>query len=106
VLSVTKIQRQLDELNLSGLNAVLADLYLVEPDLAGLPPGEDVEEAAERSAVGSPQSVEGNYGPGRRAGLGERLGGRGGEPLRAQFATVTVDPNAAPAVISQVVCDG
>ena len=49
-------QRQLDEPDLSGLDPVRADLRLAEPDLAGFPPGEHIEEAAERSAVRSPQT--------------------------------------------------
>lgn len=69
-------QRQLDEPELGGLDPIWADLRLAEPDLAGFPPGEHIEETAERSTVRSPQAVEGLHRPVRRAGLGESLGSR------------------------------
>jgi hypothetical protein len=66
-------QRQLDEPELSGLDPVWSDLRR-ESDLAGFPPGEDVEEAAERSAVpGTPvPGAPGRGGPmsAGTAGLG------------------------------------
>ena len=99
-------QCQLDEPDLGGPDTVLAGFYLVESDLAGFAPSEDVEEAAERSAIGRPQPVEDFRGPGRCAGLGECLDSPSWEPLRAPFAEVTVDPDAVPAVVLQVVRDG
>jgi hypothetical protein len=54
-------QRQLDEPELSGLDPVRADLRLIEPDLAGFPPGEHVEETAERSAVRGPQAYRSRH---------------------------------------------
>jgi len=51
-------QRQLDEPELSGLDSIRADLRLIEFDLAWFPPGEYIEEAAERSAVRGSQSFE------------------------------------------------
>jgi hypothetical protein len=103
--AVMHTQCQLDEPYLGGFHTILAGFYLVESDLAWLAPGEDVEEASERSAIGRPQSVEDFHGPGRCAGLGERLDSRNWEPLGAQFAAVTVDPDAVPAVVSQVIRD-
>ena len=73
--------------------------------LAGFPPGEHIEEAAERSAVRGPQAVEGLHGPPRCAGLGECLGSRSREPLGSQLAAESIHPDALPAIGSHVIHD-
>jgi hypothetical protein len=85
-------QRQLDEPDLCGLDPVWTDLRLIEPDLAGFPPGEHIEEAAEGSAVRGPQAVDYLHGPHRCAGLGECRNSRCREPLGSQLAAEGIHP--------------
>src|SRR5258708_37074526 len=66
VQTVMKVQRPLDEPKLTIPDVISADLYLVESDFAGFPPGEHVEEAVELSAVGGSQAVESVNDPHRR----------------------------------------
>jgi len=104
---VPKVQRQLDEPALIGANGIFADFDFVEPDLARFPPGEHVEEAAELSAIRGSQIVEDLSGPGWCARLGDRLDRWGREPFGPQLAgAVGIHPDAAPAVVSQVIHHG
>lgn len=65
-----KTQCPLDELALAIRDLISRDdFHLVEPNRAGFPPGEYVEEAVERSAVFGAQAVEDPDGPLRGSGL-------------------------------------
>jgi len=83
-------------LELCWLDPVRPDLDLEKGGPAGLPPGEHVEEAAQRPAVRGTQAVEDLHGPHGRADLGEPPGSRGGEPLRAQLAAEGIGPRPRP----------
>jgi len=95
LLSAMEAQRQLGEPELGGLDPIRAGLRLGESDPAGFPPGEDIEEAAERSAVRSPQAVEDLNRPERRAGLGEGLDSRCRGPYGPQFPAVAARRSAS-----------
>jgi len=69
LLQAMETQRHPHEPELRGLDPVRADLRLIESDLAWFPPGEHIEETAERSAVRSPQTLERLDRPGRRPAL-------------------------------------
>src|ERR1035441_2308399 len=72
LLQAVKTQCPLDELALAIRDLISGDdFHLVEPNLAGFPPGEYVEEAVERSAVFGAQAVEDPNSPLRGSGLGD-----------------------------------
>ena len=51
VFNAVEAQRLFDEHALSGPDSVFTDFRLIESDLAGFPPGKQVEEATEPAAV-------------------------------------------------------
>ena len=104
-VQAVEAQCSLHEGELSQLDPVRPDLGLEEASPAGLPPGEHVEEPAQRPAIRGPQPVEDLHGPPGRTDLGEPPGSRGWEPCLPQLAAEGIDPDPAPAADSQVMHD-
>jgi hypothetical protein len=108
LLQAVKTHCSLDELALAIRDLISGDdFHLVEPNLAGFPPGEYVEEAVERSAVFGAQAIEDPNGPLRGSGLGDSRysgsRGLGPRPLGQQpGGPERVHPDAVPATASQM----
>jgi hypothetical protein len=85
LLKGVKAQHCLEELALAGADAVGADLHVIEPGLARLPPGEHVKEATELAAVRCYEAFEDPHQPDGRSGLSNRPDRASREPLRPQL---------------------
>jgi len=96
-------QRHFHEPELGGLDPVWADLRLIEPDLAWFSPGEHIEETAERTAVRSPQTLEGLHRPAGAPLSASGFVSRCREPLRTQFpGTDQIKPDGLPGITRRV----